>query len=230
MGSPAFSGWWPACVSAGVEGGAVGNSPCRRDGGRPGKLFLLCGSLGPPRAPLESSSGLGSPGRPGAHAPGGGQGLGPPSLHPGSRLCRGGAGDSPQTAAAPAVEGWFPQGWAASRAGFLVRGSGWRRGEDGLSEGAHWELPAFCLCSLPGDKKSSPPPATTAKSQFSLRRRQALRGKSSPVPRRTPSKGLMQVTRHRLCCPPPGRAHLPGKEGTTQRRGSGRLALAVPGL
>ncbi|XP_044100771.1 zinc finger CCCH domain-containing protein 3 [Neovison vison] len=70
------------------------------------------------------------------------------------------------------------------------------------------------VASLPGDKKSSPPPATTAKSQFSLRRRQALRGKSSPVPRRTPSKGLMQVTRHRLCCPPPGRAHLPGKEAS----------------
>ncbi|KAI5757004.1 ZC3H3 [Gulo gulo luscus] len=68
--------------------------------------------------------------------------------------------------------------------------------------------------SLPGDKKSSPPPAATAKSQFSLRRRQVLRGKSSPVPRRTPSKGLMQVTRHRLCCPPPGRAHLPGKEAS----------------
>ncbi|XP_047582250.1 zinc finger CCCH domain-containing protein 3 [Lutra lutra] len=76
--------------------------------------------------------------------------------------------------------------------------------------------------SLPGDKKSSPPPAAAAKSQFSLRRRQALRGKSSPVPRRTPSKGLMQATRHRLCCPPPGRAHLPGKEA------SGPHALRSP--
>ncbi|XP_059024701.1 zinc finger CCCH domain-containing protein 3 isoform X1 [Mustela lutreola] len=78
------------------------------------------------------------------------------------------------------------------------------------------------VASLPGDKKSSPPPAATAKSQFSLRRRQALRGKSSPVPRRTPSKGLMQVTRQRLCCPLPGRAHLPGKEA------SGPHALRSP--
>ncbi|KAM5210927.1 zinc finger CCCH domain-containing protein 3 isoform 2-T2 [Hipposideros larvatus] len=66
--------------------------------------------------------------------------------------------------------------------------------------------------SLPGDKKNSPPPAATAKSQFSLRRRQAPRGKSSPVLKKTPAKGLMQVTRHRLCRLPPGRAHLPTKE------------------
>nr|XP_030731915.1 zinc finger CCCH domain-containing protein 3 isoform X2 [Globicephala melas] len=69
--------------------------------------------------------------------------------------------------------------------------------------------------SLPGDKKSSPPPATTARSQFSLRRRQALRGKSSPVLKKTPNKGLMQVSRHRLCCLPPGRAHLPTKEASS---------------
>ncbi|XP_045751732.2 zinc finger CCCH domain-containing protein 3 isoform X2 [Mirounga angustirostris] len=66
--------------------------------------------------------------------------------------------------------------------------------------------------SLPGDKKSSPPPAATPKSQFSLRRRQALRGKSSPILKKMPNRGLMQVTRHRLCCLPPGRAHLPTKE------------------
>ncbi|KAB0404570.1 hypothetical protein E2I00_000167 [Balaenoptera physalus] len=78
-----------------------------------------------------------------------------------------------------------------------------------------------CMRSgLPGDKKSSPPPAATAKSQFSLRRRQTLRGKSSPVLKKTPNKGLMQVSRHRLCCLPPSRAHLPTKEGTTRRRGS----------
>ncbi|XP_035961589.2 zinc finger CCCH domain-containing protein 3 isoform X1 [Halichoerus grypus] len=69
--------------------------------------------------------------------------------------------------------------------------------------------------SLPGDKKSSPPPAATAKSQFSLRRRQALRGKSSPILKKTPLKGLMQVTRHRPCCLPPGRAHLPAKEASS---------------
>ncbi|XP_058899228.1 zinc finger CCCH domain-containing protein 3 isoform X2 [Kogia breviceps] len=69
--------------------------------------------------------------------------------------------------------------------------------------------------SLPGDKKSSPPPPATSKSQFSLRRRQALRGKSSPVLRKTPSKGLMQVSRHRLCRLPPGRAPLPTKEASS---------------
>uniref|UniRef100_A0A8C0DAB2 Zinc finger CCCH domain-containing protein 3 n=1 Tax=Balaenoptera musculus TaxID=9771 RepID=A0A8C0DAB2_BALMU len=69
--------------------------------------------------------------------------------------------------------------------------------------------------SLPGDKKSSPPPAATAKSQFSLRRRQTLRGKSSPVLKKTPNKGLMQVSRHRLCCLPPSRAHLPTKEASS---------------
>ncbi|XP_004443095.1 PREDICTED: zinc finger CCCH domain-containing protein 3 [Ceratotherium simum simum] len=68
--------------------------------------------------------------------------------------------------------------------------------------------------SLPGDKKSSPPPGATAKSQFSLRRRQALRGKSSPAPKKTPNRGLVQVTRHRLCFPPPGRAHLSTKEAS----------------
>lgn len=38
--------------------------------------------------------------------------------------------------------------------------------------------------------------------------------------KKTPNKGLMQVSRHRLCCLPPGRAHLPTKEGMTRRRGS----------
>lgn len=82
--------------------------------------------------------------------------------------------------------------------------------------------------SLPGDKKSSPPPGATAtaKSQFSLRRRQALRGKSTPVLKKTPTKGLMQVTRHRLCRLPPGRAHPPTKEGTR----TGGWVLGSPGL
>ncbi|XP_059528417.1 zinc finger CCCH domain-containing protein 3 isoform X1 [Myotis daubentonii] len=69
--------------------------------------------------------------------------------------------------------------------------------------------------SLPGDKKSSPPPTATAKSQFSLRRRQALRGRSGPAQKKTPPKGLVQVTRHRLCCLPPGRTHLPIKEASS---------------
>ncbi|KAM6170967.1 zinc finger CCCH domain-containing protein 3 [Erethizon dorsatum] len=66
--------------------------------------------------------------------------------------------------------------------------------------------------SLPGDKKSSPSVATTAKNHLSLRRRQALRGKNSPILKKTPNKGLMQVTRHRLCRLLPSRAHFPTKE------------------
>ena len=100
-------------------------------------------------------------------------------------------------------------------------GSGWA-GVDGESRpagGAHWELPALCLCSLPCDKKNGAPPAATAKSQLSLRRRQAPRGKSSPVLKKNPNKGLAQVTRHRLCCLPPGRAHPPTKEGRPGGRG-----------
>ncbi|CAH6791032.1 Zc3h3 [Phodopus roborovskii] len=52
--------------------------------------------------------------------------------------------------------------------------------------------------SLPGDKKSSPTATTTNKNHVTQRRRQALRGKTSPILRKTPHKGLMQVTRHRL--------------------------------
>ncbi|XP_023604779.1 zinc finger CCCH domain-containing protein 3-like isoform X2 [Myotis lucifugus] len=80
-----------------------------------------------------------------------------------------------------------------------------------------WDPPAVAgslQACLPGDKKSSPPPTATAKSQFSLRRRQALRGRSGPVQKKSPPKGLMQVTRHRLCCLPPGRTHLPVKEAS----------------
>ncbi|KAM9626298.1 zinc finger CCCH domain-containing protein 3 [Trichechus inunguis] len=68
--------------------------------------------------------------------------------------------------------------------------------------------------SLPGDKKTSPP-ATTAKSHFSLRRRHAPRGKGSPVLKKTPNKGLLQVTRHRLYRLPLSRAHLPAKEASS---------------
>lgn len=67
--------------------------------------------------------------------------------------------------------------------------------------------------SLPGDKKDSQSPASSSRSQPSLRRRQAARGKNSPVLKKTPGKGLLQVTRHRLCRLLPSRAHLPAKEG-----------------
>lgn len=101
---------------------------------------------------------------------------------------------------------------------------GGERGGGCPQRGACCELSALCLHSLPGDKKGSPPPAATAKSQFSLRRRQVLRGKSGPGLKKTPPKGLMQATRHRPSCLPPGRAHLP-KEGRRTGQGfwGGRL-------
>ncbi|XP_069931688.1 zinc finger CCCH domain-containing protein 3 isoform X3 [Oryctolagus cuniculus] len=52
--------------------------------------------------------------------------------------------------------------------------------------------------SLPGDKKSSPS-AVGTKTPVSLRRRQAVRGRSTPVLKKTPHRGLLQITRHRLC-------------------------------
>ena len=150
-------------------------------------------------------------------------GLLPPALTPGSEGEE--EGDSCQPL--PVTwEGWDHWGWLPPGVDPVLLGPGWARvsGDSSHTGGAHWKLPTFCLCSLPGEKKSSPPPAATAKTQFSLRRRQVLRGKSSPVLKKTPSKGLMQVTRHRLCCLPPGRAHLPTKEGMTRRWGSGKLA------
>ncbi|KAL1767252.1 Zinc finger CCCH domain-containing 3 [Sigmodon hispidus] len=69
--------------------------------------------------------------------------------------------------------------------------------------------------SLPGDKKNSPSATTTTKNHLTQRRRQALRGKNSPILRKTPHKSLMQVTRPRLCCMPSSRAHLSTKEASS---------------
>ena len=77
----------------------------------------------------------------------------------------------------------------------------------------------FYLHSIPGDKKNSPTTATTSKNHLTQRRRQALRGKNSPVLRKTPHKGLMQVNRHRLCCLPSSRTHLSTKEASSVHMG-----------
>ncbi|XP_069847634.1 zinc finger CCCH domain-containing protein 3-like [Dipodomys merriami] len=69
--------------------------------------------------------------------------------------------------------------------------------------------------SLPGDKKNTPSLATTTRSHFNLRRRQVLRGKTSPVLKKTPNKGLLQVTKHRLCRLPQSRDHLSTKEASS---------------
>ncbi|XP_055981002.1 zinc finger CCCH domain-containing protein 3 [Sorex fumeus] len=65
--------------------------------------------------------------------------------------------------------------------------------------------------SLSGDKKSSSPPVAATRSQFSLRRRQVLRTKSSPVLKKTPHRGLATLSRQRLS-QPQARAALPSRE------------------
>lgn len=67
-----------------------------------------------------------------------------------------------------------------------------------------------------------------AKSQFSLRRKQALRGKSSPVTKKTPNKGLMPVSKPRPGCLPPGRTYLPSKEGMLERGAPWACAGSAP--
>uniref|UniRef100_F7FCN5 Zinc finger CCCH domain-containing protein 3 n=2 Tax=Ornithorhynchus anatinus TaxID=9258 RepID=F7FCN5_ORNAN len=69
--------------------------------------------------------------------------------------------------------------------------------------------------SLPGDKKSSLLPPATPKSHYSLRRKHGARAKSSPVLKKNPNRGLVQVTKHRLRRLPAARAHTPGKEGSS---------------
>ncbi|XP_043822804.1 zinc finger CCCH domain-containing protein 3 isoform X1 [Dromiciops gliroides] len=69
--------------------------------------------------------------------------------------------------------------------------------------------------SLPGDKKNCPAPSNTPKNHYSLRRRHGMRGKISPVLKRTPNKGLVQITKHRLCRLQPSRAAIPAKEATS---------------
>ncbi|XP_027715693.1 zinc finger CCCH domain-containing protein 3 isoform X2 [Vombatus ursinus] len=69
--------------------------------------------------------------------------------------------------------------------------------------------------SLPGDKKNCPSPSNTPKNHYSVRRRHSSRGKMSPVLKRTPNKGLVQITKHRLCRLQPSRGTLPAKEATS---------------
>ncbi|XP_031803176.1 zinc finger CCCH domain-containing protein 3 isoform X1 [Sarcophilus harrisii] len=69
--------------------------------------------------------------------------------------------------------------------------------------------------SLPGDKKNCPSPSNTPKNHYSLRRKHSVRGKISPILKRTPNKGLVQITKHRLCRLQPPRGTLPAKEATS---------------
>ncbi|NXE57143.1 ZC3H3 protein, partial [Casuarius casuarius] len=67
-------------------------------------------------------------------------------------------------------------------------------------------------CS-PADKKSSSSPATPLRSHFHLRRKNSSRGKPSATPKRSSPKGLVQITKHRLCRLPATRAQVSAKEG-----------------
>uniref|UniRef100_A0A7M4F5G0 Zinc finger CCCH domain-containing protein 3 n=1 Tax=Crocodylus porosus TaxID=8502 RepID=A0A7M4F5G0_CROPO len=66
----------------------------------------------------------------------------------------------------------------------------------------------------PVDKKNSSSPTMPLKSPSYLRKRTCVRGKPSPMLKRTSPKGrLVQITKHRLCRLPASRTHVPAKEG-----------------
>ncbi|NXO57175.1 ZC3H3 protein, partial [Aramus guarauna] len=64
----------------------------------------------------------------------------------------------------------------------------------------------------PTDKKNSSSPTAPLKSHFHVRKKNSLRGKPSATPKRSP-KGLVQVTKHRLCRLPATRTQISTKEG-----------------
>ncbi|NXC21846.1 ZC3H3 protein, partial [Corythaeola cristata] len=63
------------------------------------------------------------------------------------------------------------------------------------------------------DKKSSSSPTTHLKSHFHLRKKNSSRGKPSVTPKRSSPKGLVQITKHRLCRLPATRMQVSTKEG-----------------
>ncbi|NXX80827.1 ZC3H3 protein, partial [Urocolius indicus] len=65
----------------------------------------------------------------------------------------------------------------------------------------------------PPEKKSSSSPITPLKSHFHLRKRNSLRGKPSVTPKRSSPKGLVHITKHRLCRLPAPRLQVSTKEG-----------------
>ncbi|NXK51377.1 ZC3H3 protein, partial [Chauna torquata] len=66
----------------------------------------------------------------------------------------------------------------------------------------------------PTDKKSGPSPTAPLKSQFHPRKKTSLRGKPSATLKRSSPKGLVQITKHRLCRLPATRSQVSTKEGT----------------
>ncbi|KGL74060.1 Zinc finger CCCH domain-containing protein 3, partial [Tinamus guttatus] len=68
-------------------------------------------------------------------------------------------------------------------------------------------------CSL-ADKKSSSSPTIPQRSHFLVRKKNPSRGKPSVTPKRSSPRGLVHVTKHRLCRLPPARTPGSSKEGT----------------
>ncbi|KFQ48104.1 Zinc finger CCCH domain-containing protein 3, partial [Nestor notabilis] len=66
---------------------------------------------------------------------------------------------------------------------------------------------------FPTDKKSSSSPTTPLKSYFHLRKKNSLRGKPSVAPKRSLPRGLVHITKHRLCRLPATRMQVSTKEG-----------------
>ncbi|NXS29243.1 ZC3H3 protein, partial [Pomatostomus ruficeps] len=64
----------------------------------------------------------------------------------------------------------------------------------------------------PTDKKNISPTAAL-KSRFHLRRRNSARGKPSATPKRSSPRGLVQISKHRLCRMPAARTQAATKEG-----------------
>ncbi|NXG41540.1 ZC3H3 protein, partial [Psilopogon haemacephalus] len=62
------------------------------------------------------------------------------------------------------------------------------------------------------DKKNISP-ATPLKGHFHLRKKNSLKGKTSATPKRSSPKGLVQITKHRLCRLPATRMQVSTKEG-----------------
>lgn len=65
--------------------------------------------------------------------------------------------------------------------------------------------------SSPADKKSSPTPPAPLRSPFQAKKRN-LRGKTA-LPKRCSPKGLLQLSKHRLCRLPAARSQIFGREG-----------------
>ncbi|NWW53246.1 ZC3H3 protein, partial [Pedionomus torquatus] len=66
----------------------------------------------------------------------------------------------------------------------------------------------------PTDKKNSSSPTMPLKSHFHLRKKNSSRGKAAVTPKRSSPKGLVQITKHRLCRLPATRMQVSTKEGT----------------